>query len=55
MQTKEEPNLVEELSRMEWEPLVAAEKKLIGYSIALGVVLLAVLYWVSTAFFSVQP
>jgi len=55
MQTKEEPNLVEELSRMEWEPLVATEKKLIGYSIALGIVLLAVLYWVSTAFFSVQP
>ena len=55
MKSTEEPNLVEELSRMEWEPLVTIEKKLIGYSIALGIVLLAVLYWVSTAFFTVQP
>ena len=55
MKSTEEPNLVEELSRMECEPLVSTEKKLISYSIALGVVLLVVLYWVSTTFFTGQP
>ena len=41
----------EELSKMEWEPLLPIEKKLIGWSIGLGIVLLFLLYWVSGVFF----
>ncbi|UJX41056.1 hypothetical protein K9F62_20640 [Desulfovibrio sp. JY] len=41
----------EELSQMEWEPLLPIEKKLIAWSISLGVVLLFVLYFVSAEFF----
>jgi hypothetical protein len=41
----------EELSQMEWEPLMPIEKKLIAWSIGLGVVLLFVLYFVSAEFF----
>jgi hypothetical protein len=48
---KEEPRLVEELKQMQWEPLLPVEKKLIGWSIGLGVALLGVLVWVSYTFF----
>ena len=48
---KKEPNLAEELEKMEYEPLLPVEKKLIGWSIGLGVALLGFLYWVSTRFF----
>ena len=41
----------EELSQMEWEPLMPIEKKLIAWSISLGVILLFVLYFVSAEFF----
>jgi hypothetical protein len=40
-----EPNLREELSRNEAEPLLPIEKKLIAWSLILGVVLLAILVW----------
>lgn len=40
----------EELAQMEWEPLLPIEKKLIGWSIGLGVALLFILYWISTYF-----
>jgi hypothetical protein len=43
--------LAEELKKMEWEPLLPVEKKLIGWSIGLGVVLLGILVWVSYTFF----
>ena len=43
----EQPKLAEELKKMEWEPLLPVEKKLIGYSLILGVVLLGILVWVS--------
>lgn len=49
----EEPKLAEELQRMEYEPLLPVEKKLIVWSIILGVVLIAVLVWVSNTFFEV--
>jgi hypothetical protein len=45
------PKFSEELEKMEYEPLLPVEKKLISYSIAIGVVLLFVLYWVSATFF----
>ena len=46
-----QPRLAEEMEKMEYEPLLPVEKKLIVWSIALGVVLLGVLTWVSYTFF----
>jgi hypothetical protein len=43
--------LAEELKAMEWEPLSSVEKKLIAWSIGLGVSLLGILVWVSYTFF----
>jgi hypothetical protein len=40
-----------EMQEMEYEPLLPVEKKLIGWSLGLGVVLLIVLYWLSAVFF----
>jgi hypothetical protein len=47
----EKPKLAEELKKMGYEPLLPVEKKLIGWSIGLGTVLLVLLYWVSVMFF----
>ncbi len=46
-----ETKLIDELQKMEYEPLLPIEKKLIGWSIALGIVGLAFLVWVSYTFF----
>jgi len=43
--------LIDELQKMEYEPLLPVEKKLIGWSIAIGVVSLGFLYWLSITFF----
>jgi len=43
--------LVDELKGMQREPLLPIEKKLIGWSIGLGVALLGALVWVSYTFF----
>jgi hypothetical protein len=43
----EQPKLAEELKRMEYEPLLPIEKKLIGWSLALGLSLIVVLVWLS--------
>jgi hypothetical protein len=51
MTEQESPRLAEEMERMEYEPLLPIEKKLIAWSIALGVALLALLTWVSYTFF----
>ena len=48
---REEPQLADELRQMQWEPLLPVEKKLIAWSIGLGVVMLGVLVWVSYTFF----
>lgn len=44
----EEPKLSEELKKMEaeYEPLLPIEKKLIVWSLGLGIILLGVLVWV---------
>ncbi len=42
-----------ELAQVRGEPLLPAEKWLIGSSLALGAVLLGVLLWVSRTFFPV--
>jgi hypothetical protein len=49
----EKPRIAEELSRMQDEPLLPVEKKLIAYSLILGVVLLALLAWISLTFYRV--
>ncbi len=51
VEQKTEGVLAEELKAMEWEPLLPVEKKLIGWSIGLGVALLGILVWVSRTFF----
>ena len=44
----------DEIRKMEYEPLLPVEKKLILWSIGLGVLLLAILVWVSYTFFPGQ-
>jgi hypothetical protein len=46
-----EGKLAKELQEMRWEPLLPVEKKLIGWSIGIGVTLLGILIWVSYTFF----
>jgi hypothetical protein len=46
-----QPKLAEELRKMEVEPLLPIEKKLIAWSILVGIFLLAVLIWISHALF----
>ncbi len=48
----EQPRLAEELKKMaqEYEPLLGVEKKLIGYTLVCGIVLLVVLVTISRAF-----
>jgi hypothetical protein len=47
----DEHRLVDELQKMEYEPLLPIEKKLIGWSIGIGVVSLGFLVWISHTFF----
>ena len=47
----EELKVGEELKKMEYEPLLPVEKKLIGWSIGLGAVGLGILIWISYTFF----
>lgn len=47
----DQPKLAEEMKKMEYEPLLPAEKKLIAWSVGLGIGLLIFLYWVSATFF----
>ncbi len=47
----QQPKLSEELKKMEYEPLLPIEKKLVGWSVGIGVVLLGILVWVSYTFF----
>ncbi len=39
------------MKKMPYEPLLPVEKKLIGWSIGLGVVLLGLLVWISYTYF----
>ena len=47
----DQPKISEELQRMKVEPLLPIEKKLVAWSLILGVVLLGVLLWVNKALF----
>jgi hypothetical protein len=47
----QEAKLIDELQRMEFEPLLPVEKKLIAWSIGIGVIALGFLVWLSYTFF----
>jgi hypothetical protein len=47
----EQPKLVDELRKMEYEPLMPVEKKLILWSVGLGAAALGLLVWLSYRFF----
>ena len=47
----EESNIGKELRQMPAEPLLPVEKKLIGWSLGVGAVLLVVLIWATEALF----
>jgi hypothetical protein len=47
----EQPKVAEELKKIEYEPLLPVEKKLIGWSIGLGIILLGILVLLSYTFF----
>jgi len=47
----EEARLIDELQKMEYEPLLPVEKKLISWSIAIGLISLGFLVWVGYTFF----
>lgn len=48
---KQKPNIERELRQMPAEPLLPIEKKLIGWSLGLGAVLLVLLVWMTRALF----
>ncbi len=50
---EENPNLVKELEQMEeeYEPLLPIEKKLILWSVIIGVLSLGILVWLSHTYF----
>ena len=50
MTAEEEKRLKEEMRQMEYEPLLPVEKKLITYSIGLGIILLFIFIWLSSFF-----
>jgi len=51
LKKEEEQRLKDEMKRMQYEPLLPIEKKLIAMSIGLGIVLLFVFIWMSRTFF----
>jgi hypothetical protein len=46
----EQPKVGEEIRKMPVEPLLPIEKKLIGWSLGLGIVLLVILIFLTRAF-----
>ncbi len=50
----EQVSTAEELQKIEYEPLLPIEIKLITWSLILGVILLVLLIWISYAFFTVK-
>jgi hypothetical protein len=49
---EQRPNISEEIKKIADEPLLPIEKKLIVWSLAIGIVLMAVLIFLSRAYFS---
>ena len=50
---EQQPKVGEEMQKMPYEPLLPIEKKLIGWSLGLGVVLMVVLVFISRTYFPV--
>ena len=50
----EQPKIAEEMRKMAYEPLLPIEKKLIGWSLGLGITLLIVLLVVARVFLKVS-
>ena len=50
MQQQQQPKLADEMRKMHAEPLLPIEKKLIAWSLGLGIVLLSVLVAISRIF-----
>ena len=46
----DEPRLADELKKMEYEPLLPIEKKLVTWSLVLGFALLVILVFLSSVF-----
>jgi len=46
------PSLADELAKAQYEPLLPVEKRLIGYSLGIGLVLLVVMIWASRTLFA---
>ena len=46
----EQPKISEEMQKMAYEPLLPIEKKLIGWSLSLGVILLVTLVAITRVF-----
>ena len=46
----EQPKVAEEMKKIEYEPLLPVERKLIGWSIGIGIVLLGILILISYTF-----
>lgn len=47
----ENKQLIDELKKMDYEPLEPVEKKLIAYSLIIGLILLIILVFISYEFF----
>ena len=43
----------EEIAKIPYEPLLPIEKRLIAWSLVLGVALMGILFWISQSFFGV--
>jgi hypothetical protein len=46
-----EPRVGDEMQKMPYEPLLPVEKRLIGWSLGIGAVLLLILVWISYTYF----
>lgn len=52
---EEKTDIKEELEKMEYEPILPVEKKLIVWSLGLGAILLGILVWISYTLFPATP
>jgi hypothetical protein len=48
------PRLADELAKAQYEPLLPVEKRLIGYSLGIGLLLLGLMVWASRTLFDVS-
>ncbi len=46
------PQVAEELAKIQYEPFLPIERKLVTWSLVLGAVLLVLLVWISYTFFT---